>query len=532
MRYLRLYDAFVGQQRDRHKLYLRDTRVKMATNTLGAQISPYAIKCVRGSCLLFAVLCALLTIFTNVDAADQPHSLRRRHVGDSNTISSSTSDPNLVQVNKCCEKFEIHVDTVCQQVNETDYFQPMFTSYSGDQNMPVHFKFVIGVPNCGSMQMWPIFHYTGSSDKLVLLDDGRLRHYTNAEDEADEQRGVQTDYEDDIAEAHKPLYHDYEQGQYCLDKAVSTTGAQKQILFANICLAKKEIKWSDSNFLLRKILNPIFHAISLIILLVIAIVYFILPTLRDLVGNIVTTIAICLMVSQAADLVRIFTELTNHVSFIVADIILCFSLLAAFFWLNSFGYYIWKTFRSRNVFLRVTDGRKYCYYSIYAWGCTATMAALAVFAHFFLDADSYKKENMVGEQETIGWLGICVFFSPIACTIIVNIFFFVTTRKLINRRTVYGRIAHKLKANFIMFSLMLLVMSISWLFLIMSWIQLDGLLYAHIIVNAVQTPLLLYICVLRQRHVTFLLKKSCCYNEPPSTNDWGDEMHYMNCNDY
>jgi len=60
--------------------------------------------------------------------------------------------------------------------------------------------------------------------------------------------------------------------------------------------------------------------------------------------------------------------------------------------------------------------------------------------------------------------------------------------------------------SFIMFSLMLLVMSIAWLFLIMSWLQLEGLLYAHIVVNALQTPLLLYICVLRQRHVTFLLK--------------------------
>lgn len=153
------------------------------------------------------------------------------------------------------------------------------------------------------------------------------------------------------------------------------------------------------------------------------------------------------MVGQAADLVSIFTELTSHVSFIVADIILCFSLLAAFFWLNSFGYYIWKTFRSRNVFLRVTDGRKYCYYSAYAWGCTGTMAAMAVFAHFFLDVESYKQQNLVGEQQTIGLLGICIFFAPIACTILVNIFFFVTTRKLINRRTVYGRIAHKLKAK-------------------------------------------------------------------------------------
>ncbi|XP_001359641.4 probable G-protein coupled receptor Mth-like 5 isoform X2 [Drosophila pseudoobscura] len=485
---------------------------KMLVKTLGAQ------KC--SCCSVYVLMLLLLLVPSRAKA----------HIS-SGSSGPAPADPGLVMVNKCCEKFEIHVDSECQQVNQTDYFQPMFTSYGGDQNRPVRFKFIIGIPNCGSMQMWPIYHYAGSSDKLVLLDDGKLRHYTNAEDEAAEQRGVQTDYEDDIGGRREPLYHDYDQGLYCIDRATSSTG-EEHVLFAKICLAKKEIKWSDSNFLLRKILNPIFHGISLIILLVIAIIYFILPTLRDLVGNIVTTIAVCLMVSQAADLVRIFTELTNHVSFIVADIILCFSLLAAFFWLNSFGYYIWKTFRSRNVFLRVTDGRKYCYYSAYAWGCTGTMAALAVFAHFFLDADSYKQEQMVGEQETIGWLGICIFFAPIACTIVVNTFFYVTTRKLINRRTVYGRIAHKLKANFIMFSLMLLVMSVAWLFLIMSWLQLDGLLYAHIVVNALQCPLLLYICVLRQRHVTFLLKKSCCYNEPPSTNDWGDELHYMNGNDY
>ncbi|XP_032589716.1 probable G-protein coupled receptor Mth-like 5 isoform X1 [Drosophila mojavensis] len=492
----------------------------MLVFTLGAQILPYLAKC---SCLLLALLSALLAVAVSA------------HVGNNSSIQAAVPvahDPNLVLVNKCCEKFEIHVNNTCQQVNQTDYFEPMFTSYSGDQNRPVaHFKFVIGLPNCGNKQMWPVLDYVGSYDKLVLLDDGKLRHYTNTEDEADEQRGVQTDYDEDLAEAQKPRFYDYEQGQYCLDKAISPE--HKHSLFAHICLARKENNWNDSNFLLRKILNPLFHGISLIILLIIAIIYFILPTLsRDLVGNIVTTIAMCLMVSQAADLVCIFTDFTNHVSFIVADIILCFSLLAAFFWLNSFGYYIWKTFRSRNVFLRVTDGRKYCYYSFYAWGCTATMAVLAVFAHFFLDADSYKKENMRGEQQTIGWLGICIFFAPIACTIIVNIFFYVTTRKLINRRTVYGRIAHKLKANFIMFSLMLLVMSFSWLFLTMSWLALDGLLYAHIIVNAFQAPLLLYICVLRQRHVTYLLKKSCCYNEPPSANDWGDEMHYMNGNEY
>lgn len=164
-------------------------------------------------------------------------------------------------------------------------------------------------------------------------------------------------------------------------------------------------------------------------------------------GNTITTIAVCLIIAKAASLVRTFTEFTNHVSFIAAEIILHFSLLAIFFWLSSFGYYIWKMFRSRNVFLRVTDSRKYCYYSSFVWGSTFLLTATAVFAHYFLEVDSYKKQNIVAEQETMGWLGVSIFFAAITSTIVIDVFFYVTTLKLINRRNVYGRIQHKLKAK-------------------------------------------------------------------------------------
>lgn len=87
-----------------------------------------------------------------------------------------------------------------------------------------------------------------------------------------------------------------------------------------------------------------------------------------------------------------------------------------------------------------------------------------------------------------------------------------------------------------MFMLLFITMSVAWLFLILSWLKFDSLLYVHIFVNALQAPIILYICVLRQKHVTFLLKKTCCYNEPvPVTTaaDWGDELTYMNGhNDY
>lgn len=180
----------------------------------------------------------------------------------------------------------------------------------------------------------------------------------------------------------------------------------------------------------------------------------------------------------------------------------------------------------------MTDGRKYCWYSGYAWSVTGVMTGVAIFAHHYLDTSASKQHSIIEDQETIGKLGIGIFFTPIAFVIVINTFFYVTTAKIINRMNTYGRIHHKLRANFMMFSFMFLIMGVSWLFLVLSWTKYDGLVYAHILVSALQAPLLLYICVLRQKHVMFLLKKSCCYNEPPSAADWGDEMTYMNTADY
>lgn len=88
-------------------------------------------------------------------------------------------------------------------------------------------------------------------------------------------------------------------------------------LYALVCVPEVKINWKDTNFLMKKILNPLFHAFAMILFLIVAIIYFVLPTLRDLAGNIITTIMLCLIVSQAADLVRIFTEFSNHISFMI-----------------------------------------------------------------------------------------------------------------------------------------------------------------------------------------------------------------------
>lgn len=83
-----------------------------------------------------------------------------------------------------------------------------------------------------------------------------------------------------------------------------------------------------------------------------------------------------------------------------------------------------------------------------------------------------------------------------------------------------------------MFILIFITMSIAWIFFILSWLKYDFLLYIHIITNFLQAPVIFYVCIIRQKHVSFLLKKACCYNEPvthTSGADWnyGDELTYM-----
>jgi hypothetical protein len=78
--------------------------------------------------------------------------------------------------------------------------------------------------------------------------------------------------------------------------------------------------------LIMYLLDPIFHGVNMVLLLVTAITYFVLPQLRDLLGNFVTSLSLCLIVVYAADLVRLYRGLSEHVSFLAAGRIVTTSI--------------------------------------------------------------------------------------------------------------------------------------------------------------------------------------------------------------
>uniref|UniRef100_A0A6P7G6G2 Probable G-protein coupled receptor Mth-like 5 n=1 Tax=Diabrotica virgifera virgifera TaxID=50390 RepID=A0A6P7G6G2_DIAVI len=116
-----------------------------------------------------------------------------------------------VKVNKCCEKNEIYIGKHCVKTNKTsEEWRPLFVTEKGVSNQQINYTLVIGRPDCGHVQTWPIYHYYNSTDRLRLLPNGILRHYFDHIDIPDA-------FDLDNINPTAPFY-DYEQGKYCIDK--------------------------------------------------------------------------------------------------------------------------------------------------------------------------------------------------------------------------------------------------------------------------------------------------------------------------
>lgn len=87
---------------------------------------------------------------------------------------------------------------------------------------------------------------------------------------------------------------------------------------AVICTPQIPSPWTDADFVMRRIVNPVCHAVAMACLLLVAVVHFVLPQLRDLIGNMVTTLAGCMIVARIANIVRIFVEYNGPVSYLTA----------------------------------------------------------------------------------------------------------------------------------------------------------------------------------------------------------------------
>jgi hypothetical protein len=128
-------------------------------------------------------------------------------------------------VKKCCDIGSIMKSTKqhaaqCVADNTTVQWAPVFNSEDGlRSNIHPRGGFNVlapSLPLCNSTSVWPIFHYADSQDRLVLLENGWLRHYI------DKEAGQR--------------HYDYEPRLFCMERYISENGLEAQM--AVVCTPK------------------------------------------------------------------------------------------------------------------------------------------------------------------------------------------------------------------------------------------------------------------------------------------------------
>lgn len=245
-------------------------------------------------------------------------------------LANTDEKPNLISVAKCCEHNELLVDDTCTPLTETnetewrpEFVEESINGISRSRPGKPNYQLKIGRPECQSNEhQWNVYHYQSGEDRLVILTTGVLRHYTTDLTKGKHKHSSiagfdATDSSDEDDLETVSIHYDYPFGDYCADKAILSRD-RLVTTYAMICVPDVVVRWSDTNYLMKHAIDPTFHAISIASYLIVAVVYFVLPQLRDLVGNMITSMTLCLIAGQCASTVRIFTEFGNHVSFMIA----------------------------------------------------------------------------------------------------------------------------------------------------------------------------------------------------------------------
>ncbi|XP_022237592.1 uncharacterized protein LOC111085001 [Limulus polyphemus] len=239
-------------------------------------------------------------------------------------------------------------------------------------------------------------------------------------------------------------------------------------------------------------------SISLVSLFLKIIIYLFTPENHNLPAKIVVCLSISLLVGQSVFLLG--THKTHY--FILCKcmaIIMHYSFLASFFWMNVLAYDICKTFCSLKVTRNVSNNRELMKYCTYGWFCPLLIVATAV------TIDLVFQENVIspGYGKTLCWISnrmaLLIFFAvPLGILVTVNAILFIKTTVQISRSKRHSRVAHentgqgRSRLRLVLYVKLALVMGLTWTFGFMAAIAGSDVLWCFFIVfNSLQGAFIL-----------------------------------------
>lgn len=410
-------------------------------------------------------------------------------------------------VRLCCEAgYIFKKGKKCIPYNNT--FEVAVDVYKNRNNQPVqllnYFSHTWTKP---CIQLYPV--NKKKADQMAawhLLEDGRVLHV-------------------DRQKIHK-------QTEYCL--LVTEDDHNEHRLVANLALCFKE--YSDFKY----ILLATCMLASIPFLIATICVYICLPELRNMHGK-------CLLCYLSGLVVGYFTLAlvqlngSNHVDSNLCHtvgLIIYFSFLSAFFWLNVISFDLWWNFKGMKGRNLMPDTKRFMFYFIYAYGSTLIITLLA----YVIDSLSiiplelrpgFALTNCFLKKEKLSeFLYLYLPTILILCTNIV--FFILTANKIRHVQNDLARITankeesqmHKAhlereKDKYAIFLRLFIIMGVTWSMEPLSWmISPDHwLFYFTDACNCIQGVLIFFLFVMK-RKIFILLRRRffLCMGKPISTN--------------
>ncbi|XP_053995120.1 G-protein coupled receptor Mth2-like isoform X1 [Hylaeus volcanicus] len=270
--------------------------------------------------------------------------------------------------------------------------------------------------------------------------------------------------------------------------------------------------------------------VSIPFLLATFLVYAIIPELRNLYGKTLMCYVASLLVAytflELASLFYIAYGLCSAIALVIH-----FSFLASFFWLNVMCFDIWWTFRgfrSLQGSAKQRERKKFMIYSIYAWGCASILTGISILMHFLPDIPKHFVRPEFGEESC--WFAketakAIYFYGPMGVTILCNICLFVSTAlKIVRHKKDTAR--HFKDADskrhddhkqwFNLYLKLFIVMGINWSMEIISWLcnnSPEYIWYLTDITNTLQGVIIFFIFVWKDKVKQHLLKRLCCRDD-------------------
>lgn len=243
-------------------------------------------------------------------------------------------------------------------------------------------------------------------------------------------------------------------------------------LFNSSSSGHSYIKVSLQTNLVEDYLSLAGQLLSLVSLLVMFAVYCSLKPLRNLPGKCLLSLAIALFLAQLLFLFLVVPTPESWPCWLLATSTHYF-FLAAFFWMNTMAFDIWRTFQFQMLSQSSQNTRRrFIGYSLYAWITPLVVVAVAVLSDVdMIPLPDYLRPHYA---RTFCWLnnkwGLLVFFAvPIAVLLLFNIVFFLMTVVSICRASQATKFLSKgqrlsKRSHLVLYVKLSAVMGLTWVF--------------------------------------------------------------------